>query len=161
MLELRDKAPDFNLTDENGNKVSLEDMKGSWVVLYFYPRDNTPGCVTEALQFTAQMDAFTRLGVKVIGVSSDSCERHKQFIIKHDIKVRLLSDPGREVQDAYSDWGEDRRPGKLFRGLRRSTVIIDPEGRIVHYWPKVRPNGHAEEVRRTLAELQAELEKDQ
>lgn len=155
MVKVGDKAPEFTLKDENGDNVKLSDMKGSWVVLYFYPKDNTAGCTTEALQFTEHIEDFRKMNAKVVGVSADSCESHQRFMVKHDLAVKLLSDPEHKVLEQYSAWGQKKMYGKVFMGIQRSTVLIDPEGKIAHHWPKVKAAGHAAQVKDKLAELHA------
>ncbi len=154
MIKPGEKAPDFTLKDSEGNPVKLSDMKGSWVVLYFYPRDATPGCTTEATQFTAYMKDFTKMGAEVLGVSADSCDSHQRFMVKFDLKVKLLSDPQHKVLERYSAWGSKKIAGKVLMGINRSTVLIDPEGKVAHHWPRVKADGHAEEVKAKLTELQ-------
>lgn len=155
MIKVGDKAPDFELKDADKNNISLGDMKGKWVVLYFYPKDNTPGCTTEATQFTSLIKDFRKMNVEVLGVSADTCESHERFMVKFDLGVRLLSDPEHQVLERYSAWGEKKMYGKVFMGIERSTVLIDPEGRIAWHWPKVKADGHAEEVLAKLKELQS------
>ncbi|TET23472.1 MAG: peroxiredoxin [Candidatus Stahlbacteria bacterium] len=154
MIKPGDKAPDFTLKDSEGNPVKLSDMKGSWVVLYFYPRDATPGCTTEALQFTRHIADFKNANAQVLGVSADSCDSHQRFMVKFDLKVKLLSDPQHKVLERYSAWGEKKMAGKVLMGINRSTVLIDPEGKVVHHWPEVKADGHATQVKAKLAELQ-------
>ncbi|MBN2379872.1 thioredoxin-dependent thiol peroxidase [candidate division WOR-3 bacterium] len=154
MIEIGKKAPDFTLKDESGEEVKLSDMKGKWVVLYFYPKDNTPGCTTEALQFTEHAADFAKMNARVLGISADSCESHQRFMVKHDLKVKLLSDPEHEVLEKYWAWGEKKMYGKTFLGIQRSTVLIDPEGKIALHWPNVKAKGHAAQVKEKLAEIQ-------
>ena len=154
MIKPGDRAPDFTLKDEAGNPVKLSDMKGSWVVLYFYPKDNTPGCTTEALQFTQHIADFRKMNAEVLGVSADTCDSHQRFMVKFDLKVKLLSDPEHKVLERYSAWGEKKLYGKIFLGIQRSTVLIDPRGKIAYHWPKIKADGHAEEVKAKLTELQ-------
>lgn len=154
-LETGKAAPDFTLPDQDGNDVTLSDLRGSWVVLYFYPRDDTPGCTTEACEFTASLDGFAGLDAVVLGCSPDRPEKHRRFIAKHGIGVRLLSDPEHSVMERYGAWGEKKMYGRTSQGVIRSTVLIDPEGTVVHHWPKVRAAGHAEKVRSVLEELRA------
>ncbi len=155
MIETGKKAPEFTLPDHDGEPVRLSDLSGSWVVLYFYPKDDTPGCTTQACEFTEGIEAFEDLDAVVLGCSPDSPESHKRFIAKHDLAVRLLSDPDHRVMETYGAWGEKTNYGRTSQGVIRSTVLIDPDGRIVHHWPNVRAAGHAEQVREKLAELQA------
>jgi peroxiredoxin Q/BCP len=147
------KAPGFSLADENDVKVKLSDFAGRWVVLYFYPRDNTPGCTTEACEFTESLARFEKLDAKVLGCSPDSPESHQTFIGKQKLKLTLLSDPDHAVMEKYGAWGEKNLYGKVSLGVIRSTVIIDPEGKVAHHYPKVRAQGHAEEVRAQLVKL--------
>jgi peroxiredoxin Q/BCP len=148
------KAPDFVLQDQDGQKLKLSDCAGSWVVLYFYPKDDTPGCTAEACEFTDGIKGFKGLNAVVLGCSPDSPEKHRKFIAKYNLAVRLLSDPTHEVMEAYGAWGEKNMYGKVTVGVIRSTVIIDPEGRIAHRWKRVKAKGHAEKVRQRLEELQ-------
>lgn len=152
-IAVGEPAPAFSLPDHNGEVVSLADFAGKWVVLYFYPKDDTPGCTTEACQFSEGIEAFSGLDAVVLGVSPDSPASHRKFIAKYDLKVTLLSDPEHEVLKAYGAWGEKKMYGKTVQGVTRSTVLIDPEGRIAHHWPNVKADGHAAAVRERLAQL--------
>lgn len=154
-IEIGKAAPKFTLPDQDGTEVALGDLRGRWVVLYFYPRDDTPGCTVEACEFTEGIDAFAGLDAEVLGCSPDSPEKHRKFIAKHGLKIRLLSDPDHGVMEAYGAWGEKNMYGRVSRGVIRSTVIIDPDGRIAHHWKKVRAKGHALKVQETLASLQS------
>jgi len=154
-IEVGRAAPPFTLPDQDSVEVSLDALLGRWVVLYFYPRDDTPGCTTEACEFTEGIEAFRELDAEVFGCSPDSPEEHRKFIAKHNLDVRLLSDPGHEVMAAYGAWGEKNMYGKVTVGVIRSTVIIDPEGRIAHRWKRASAKGHAEKVREKLEELQS------
>jgi len=154
-LEIGDTAPDFSAIDHNGAMFNLREARGSWLVLYFYPKDDTPGCTTEACEFTEGIESFRDISAEVIGCSPDSPERHRKFIEKYGLKLRLLSDPEHKVMEAYGAWGEKKLYGKKVVGTIRSTVIIDPEGRIAHRWKSVRAKGHAEKVRERLEKLQA------
>jgi peroxiredoxin Q/BCP len=154
-IEEGKKAPAFRLPDQDEKVVSLSDLKGNWVVLYFYPKDDTPGCTTEACEFTDGIADFEGLNAVVLGCSPDSPEQHQKFIAKYDLGVRLLSDPGHEVMEAYGAWGEKNLYGKIKVGVIRSTVIIDPEGRVAHRWKRVKARGHALKVSERLAQLQA------
>jgi thioredoxin-dependent peroxiredoxin len=147
------KAPAFSLENQDGETVKLADLKGRWVVLYFYPKDDTPGCTTEACDFTAGLAAFEGLNAVVYGCSADSPESHTKFIAKRALKVGLLSDPKHEMMEKYGAWGEKNMYGKISQGIIRSTVILDPEGKVAHRWAKVKAAGHAEAVRAKLAEL--------
>ncbi len=152
-IEAGQKAPAFTLPDQDGREVKLTDHAGKWVVLYFYPRDDTPGCTTEACEFTAGIEAFRGLDAVVLGCSPDSPEKHRRFIAKHELGITLLSDPGHEVMERYGAWGEKNNYGKKTMGVIRSTVIIDPHGLLAHHWRKVKAAGHAEKVREKLREL--------
>lgn len=154
-LAVGKKAPAFAAKNQDDEVVRLADLKGQWVVLYFYPKDDTPGCTTEACEFTASIKDFEKLDAVVLGVSPDSTERHRKFIAKYKLKVSLLSDPEHELLEPYGAWGDKKLYGRSFVGVIRSTVIINPEGKIARHWPKVKAAGHAEEVRATLRELQA------
>jgi peroxiredoxin Q/BCP len=153
MIAVGKKAPAFKLPDQDDEIVSLGDYKGQWVVLYFYPRDDTPGCTKEACEFTAGLRGFLRLDAVVLGCSPDTAARHRAFIKKHKLKVRLLSDPGHLVMERYDAWGEKVLYGKTTVGVKRSTVVIDPSGKVAHHWRAVKSAGHADKVREKLAEL--------
>ena len=148
------KAPDFTSVDQDDKKVKLSELKGKWVVLYFYPKDDTPGCTVEACDFTAGLKDFEGLDGVVLGCSPDSTESHRKFIAKYKLKIRLLSDPEHDVLEKYGAWGEKNMYGKVSMGVIRSTVIIDPEGKVAHHWAKVKAQGHADAVKEKLEELQ-------
>ncbi|MHA2037744.1 MAG: thioredoxin-dependent thiol peroxidase [Promethearchaeota archaeon] len=152
-LKVGEEAPQFCLPDKDNKKVCLQDFKGKYVVLYFYPKDNTPGCTTEAIGFTGILPELQKLDAEVVGVSPDSPESHAKFIEKKNLKVILLSDVEKEVLKAYRKWGKKKFRGKEYIGVTRSTFLIDPEGKIAHLWPKVSVNGHPEEVKEILVEL--------
>jgi thioredoxin-dependent peroxiredoxin len=152
-LEIGKKAPSFTLPDENGSKVALSSLAGQWVVLYFYPKDDTPGCTVEACDFTSGLSKFEKMDAVVFGCSRDTPESHRKFIAKYKLKIKLLSDPEHAVMEKYSAWGEKNNYGKKTMGVIRSTVLIDPAGRVAHHWPSVKSAGHAEQVRAKLAEL--------
>ena len=154
-LAVGSRAPAFSLQDAEGNKVRLADFKGQWVVLYFYPRDDTPGCTTEACEFTEALSEFEGLGAVVLGCSPDTPASHQKFAAKHELGITLLSDPEHAALEAYGAWGEKTLYGKKSLGVIRTTVLIDPAGKIRHVWPKVKAAGHAEAVRSKLAELAA------
>ncbi|ACL03897.1 alkyl hydroperoxide reductase/ Thiol specific antioxidant/ Mal allergen [Desulfatibacillum aliphaticivorans] len=142
-----DKAPDFCLKDGNENEVCLKDFAGKWTVLYFYPRDNTSGCTTEALEFTALLPEFEKNNAAVIGVSKDSTASHKKFTDKHSLGVTLLSDPDKEVLEKYGAWRLKKMYGKESMGVVRSTFLIDPKGKIHTAWGRVgKAAGHAQKV---------------
>jgi peroxiredoxin Q/BCP len=152
-IEVGKKAPAFTLEDETGTKVKLSDLAGRWVVLYFYPKDDTPGCTIEACEFTSGLRGFEQLRAAVFGCSRDSAESHRRFIAKQKLTVKLLSDPDHRVMEKYGAWGEKHNYGKTTMGVLRSTVLIDPQGVVAWHWPTVKAAGHAEEVREKLAEL--------
>lgn len=153
MIEVGKKAPAFTLPDQDGNRVRLSELAGNWVVLYFYPKDDTPGCTTEACEFTDSIADFEGMDAVVMGCSPDSPESHRKFIGNHDLKLRLLSDEDHEVMEKYDAWGEKSLYGKKVVGVKRSTVLIDPKGRIAEHWSNVRAAGHAAKVAARLQEL--------
>ena len=146
MLEVGTKAPAFTLPDKNGNPVSLSDFAGKRVVLYFYPRDNTPGCTRQACAFAQNYDAFQELGVEVIGVSKDSAASHEKFAAKYELPFILLSDPELTVLQAYDVWKEKKQYGKVSMGVVRSTYVIGPDGTIEKAMPKVKPDTNAADI---------------
>ena len=150
MLEVGMKAPQFTLTDGNGNTVSLADYLGKKVVLYFYPKDNTPGCTRQACAFAGAYDAFRKKGVEVIGISKDSVASHAKFAEKYSLPFVLLSDPARVAIEAYGVWQEKKQYGKVSMGVVRTTFLIDEQGNIAKIMPKVKPDTNAAEI---LAEL--------
>ena len=145
-LEVGTKAPAFTLKDEHGEKVSLKDLVGNRVVLYFYPADDTPGCTKEACQFNDEFAAFTKLGVLVFGVSPDGAEKHVAFKKKYGLNFALLSDPEKTVMATYGAYGEKMNYGKTIMGVIRSTFVIGPTGTIEHAFYGVRADGHAAKV---------------
>jgi len=145
-LNVGDKAPSFSLATDGGGRISLKDLSGKPIVLYFYPKDDTSGCTREAVAFTGLMAKFNRLGVKVIGVSKDSVESHDKFKSKHDLGVVLGSDPDGKVVESYGCWVEKSLYGRKYMGIDRSTFLIDPKGKISRIWRKVKVPGHAEDV---------------
>jgi peroxiredoxin Q/BCP len=155
MIEVGQKAPEFTLEDQDGEKVRLADLKGRWTVLYFYPRDDTPGCTTEACEFTAGIRAFEDLEAAVLGCSPDTPESHRKFIEKHRLAVTLLSDPDHAVLESYGAWGEKKLYGEKSFGVIRSTVIIDPSGKVAARWTNVKAEGHADAVHKELETLKA------
>ena len=146
MLETGMKAPDFTLTDKDGNSVSLSDFLGKKVVLYFYPKDNTPGCTRQACAFAGAYDAFREKQVTVIGISRDSVASHVKFAEKYALPFVLLSDPERQAIEAYGVWQEKKNYGKVSMGVVRSTFIIDEGGVIEKVMPKVKPDTNAAEI---------------
>ncbi len=153
MLEAGDKAPLFTLPDQNGDKVALEDFRGTPLVLYFYPKDGTPGCTAQACHIRDGWGEFQERGVAVIGVSPDPVERHAEFTNEHGLPHTLLADPEHEVMEQYGAWGEKNMYGKVSVGPIRSTVLIDGEGRIVKRWKRVQAAKHAEQVLKAVDTL--------
>jgi len=152
-LKVGDLAPEFCLPDKDNKDVCLKDFKGKNVILYFYPKDNTPSCTTEAIGFTSILKDFEKLDAVVIGVSPDSPSSHAKFIEKKNLKVVLLSDEDKEILKVYGAWGLKKFRGKTYQGVIRSTYLIDTSGKIAHAWPKVSVKGHPEDVKNTLSEL--------
>ena len=153
MLEVGTKAPDFTLNDKDGNLVSLNDFIGKKVVLYFYPKDNTPGCTKQACAFAGAYKAFEELGVQVIGISKDSVKSHANFAAKYDLPFVLLADPELQAIQAYDVWKEKKLYGKVSMGVVRTTYVIDENGLIEKVMPKVKPDTNAAEI---LAYLRGE-----
>ncbi len=154
MLQTGQKAPDFTSVNQNNQSVSLSDYLGSKnVVLYFYPKDDTPGCTIEANDFTRLTDEFSQLDTVVIGVSKDSCDSHMAFIDKYDLKVELLADTSGELCAAYDVWREKEKNGVKKMGIVRSTFVIDKNGVLVEAQYGVDPNGHAEAILETVKQL--------
>lgn len=149
------QAPEFCLPNQDGAEISLRDLKGKWVVLYFYPKDDTPGCTTEACDFTTSIQDFEDLDAIVIGVSPDSVAKHKKFVDKHSLKVTLLSDEQKTTLNDYGVWQEKSMCGKKYMGVVRTTVIINPEGLIVKQFNNVKVKGHIDAVKKALQELKA------
>lgn len=145
-------APDFTLESDEGGSITLSEMKGKTVVLYFYPKDDTPGCTTEAQSFSALADDFAAANAAVVGVSRDSVKRHANFRRKYDLKVRLGADPG-EVTEAYGVWVEKSLYGRQYMGIERATFLIDGSGVVRRVWRKVKVAGHAAEVLAATQEL--------
>ena len=155
MLEVGQVAPDFRLLDQDGQVRSLMDARGRWVVVYFYPKDDTPGCTKEACSFRDDLPRFEGLNAVVWGVSADDERTHQKFAQKYDLNFPLLIDPDKAMLGAYGAWVEKSMYGKTYMGVPRITYLIDPEGRVARAWPKVKPEEHAAEVASALAELQA------
>ncbi len=145
-LKAGDFAPDFTLDTDSGEAVTLSELKGQHVVLYFYPKDDTPGCTIEAQQFSAKADAFEMEDAVVIGISKDNIAKHCKFRDKYDLKVRLASDEEGTVCEAYDCWVEKSMYGKKYMGIERNTFLINAQGKIARIWKKVKPEGHADEV---------------
>ncbi len=147
------QAPGFELETDTQGPIRLEDFRGKWVVLYFYPKDNTSGCTTEAKDFTALKEDFAKAGAVIIGVSPDTVRKHANFRAKHDLGIILAADPERQAIKAYGVWKEKSMYGRKYMGVERSTFLIDPQGKIARIWRKVRVKGHAEAVLEALREL--------
>ena len=142
-----DAMPDIAMETPDGGIVSPADLAGGKAVIFFYPRDNTPGCTTEAKDFSALKSEFEAAGVRLLGVSKDSPQKHRNFIAKHDLTVDLATDPEENgLSDVLGVWGEKKNYGRTYMGMIRSTYLIDADGRIDRIWPKVRVKGHAQEV---------------
>ena len=146
MLELNQLAPDFTLLDQDGNSVSLSDFRGKRVVLYFYPRDNTPGCTRQACACAAAYDGFREIDAVVIGISKDSTASHRKFADKYELPFILLSDPELQAIQAFGVWQEKKNYGKVSMGVVRTTFVIDAEGKIEKIMPKVKPDTNAAEI---------------
>ncbi|MBO8157833.1 MAG: thioredoxin-dependent thiol peroxidase [Bacillaceae bacterium] len=145
-VEVGKQAPDFELEASNGEKVKLSDFRGKHVVLYFYPKDMTPGCTTEAKDFRDHHESFADLDAVILGVSPDPVERHQKFIEKHDLPFLLLADEDHKVAELYGVWKLKKNFGKEYMGIERSTFVIDQDGNLVKEWRKVRVKGHVEEA---------------
>lgn len=146
-------APGFCLRNTSGAETRLEDYRGRWVVLYSYPKDNTPGCTVEAQEFSALRGEFETLNAVVLGMSPDSVKSHQGFTGKHELRVDLLSDPDHQILERFGAWRLKKNYGKEYMGVGRSTFLIDPAGVVRHAWPEVKAAGHAAEVLARLREL--------
>lgn len=150
------KAAPFKLESSKGGRISLSTFKGSWVVLYFYPKDATSGCTREAVDFSSLIDSFKKHNAVIIGISPDSSASHNRFIEKNDLSVTLLSDPDHSVLETYGVWQKKSMYGREYYGVVRTTLLIDPNGKIQKRWDKVTVQGHAQAVLDTLIDLQKE-----
>jgi thioredoxin-dependent peroxiredoxin len=148
MIEMKvgESAPEFTAIDRSGKNISLQDFKDRSIVLYFYPKDNTPGCTTEAIDFTDKLPQFQALNTQVIGISPDSIGSHGKFIDKHQLKITLLSDPEHQIAESYGVWQLKKFMGKEYMGIVRSTFLIDPNGIISQIWSNVRVKNHVDTV---------------
>jgi peroxiredoxin Q/BCP len=153
MINIGELAPQFCLPKHGGDQVCLKDLKGRWVVLYFYPKDLTQGCTLEALDFTAAKKNFEKLGAEILGVSADSLDSHRRFREKNNLTITLLSDEEKKTLEAYGAWQIKKMYGREFKGVIRSTFLIDPKGIVVFTWPKVKVANHVNEVLTKLKEL--------
>ena len=145
-VEIGKQAPDFTLPNQNGEKVSLSDFEGKNVVLYFYPKDMTPGCTTQACDFRDHHESFGELDAVIVGISPDPVSRHEKFIDKHDLPFLLLADEDKQAAEAYDVWKLKKNFGREYYGIERSTFIIDKEGKVQKEYRKVRVKGHVEEA---------------
>lgn len=145
-LDVASKAPGFDMASDGGGRVSLSDYAGKTLVLYFYPKDDTSGCTKQAIAFTEHLNALTKAGADVLGVSKDSVASHDKFVAKHDLGIKLASDESLETCQAYGVWVEKNMYGRKYMGIERSTFVIGPDGKIAALWRKVRVAGHVEKV---------------
>lgn len=152
-LDINDEAPDFCLPDQNEEKLCLDDFKGKNLVLYFYPKDNTPGCSLEAMMFTKYKPEFENRNTTVVGVSKDSCESHKRFIEKKDLNLTLISDEDKQIHKKYGVWRPKKFMGKEMLGTVRTTFLINSDGKIKKIWDNVKVKGHAEDVLEEVKKL--------
>ncbi|WP_299545965.1 thioredoxin-dependent thiol peroxidase [uncultured Helicobacter sp.] len=152
-LQINEEAPLFSLPNQDNAEISLRDFRGSFVVLYFYPKDKTPGCTTQACDFRDSMNALGALNAVVLGVSPDSVKSHQSFIEKEGLNFTLLSDEEKNVLKLYGAWGLKKLYGKEYEGVIRSTFIIDPKGKIAFFWKNVKVKGHIDAVKEKLKEL--------
>lgn len=155
MIQLEQKAPEFCLPNQDDVEICLRDLKGKWIVLYFYPKDNTPGCTTEACEFTEALPEFSNMDAIILGVSADSTKKHRNFIEKKELAITLLSDEETTMMQEYGVWQLKKNYGKEYMGIVRTTLIINTEGVIKALWEKVRVKGHVEAVQEELRRLQA------
>ena len=156
MIKEGNKIPELNLVDQDNRKRPLKEFRGKWLVLYAYPKDLTPGCTIEAVDFSSLGPAFAKAGSQVVGLSPDSPEKHCRFIEKKELSLILLSDPEHKGLDKLGAWGPKKFMGKEYDGVLRSTWLVDPEGKVRKIWANVRVKGHAREVLDTLKALQAD-----
>jgi len=152
-LNIGNKAPEFCLPNQNGKEICLGSYKGDWVVLYFYPKDNTQGCTLEALDFTLNKKEFEKNGATIVGISPDSVKSHQNFCIKNELSITLLSDPEHIILEKYNVWKLKKMYDRDYYGVERTTFLIDPEGKIAEIWYKVKVKGHVEAVKERLIEL--------
>lgn len=152
-LRIGSTAPEFSLIDQNGHEMSLKDLAGHWTVIYFYPKDDTPGCTTEACEFTDLVGSFEKYKARVLGISPDLPDSHRKFIAQKSLKLTLLSDPEHRMMSSYGVWGKKKQFGREQVGVIRSTFLVDPAGKIAHAWSNVKAAGHAEKVQQILGKL--------
>ena len=154
MLKVGQPAPEFTASNQLGVTLNLRDFQNQWLILYFYPKDNTPGCTTEAIDFTNQLAQFKSLNAQVVGISPDSIDSHAKFMNKHNLEITLLSDPEHQIAEQYGVWQLKKFMGKEYMGIVRSTLIIDPDGKIAYIWSNVRIKNHINNVLVELKQLQ-------
>ena len=152
MISIGDNAPQFNLSTNGEGQFSLADAAGKYLILYFYPKDDTPGCTKEAIGFSEASTAFDAQNAMVVGVSRDTVKKHDKFVGKYDLRIPLISDEEGSLCEAFSTWVEKSMYGKTYMGIERATFLISPDGKVLHIWRKVKVPGHVEEV---LAQLQS------
>lgn len=155
-LQIGELAPEFTLTDQNGSTHNLTQYRGQWVVVYFYPKDDTPGCTKEACSFRDQFEALKERSIVVLGISKDTQLSHKKFAEKYNLNFTILSDPEVEIIKKYQAWGEKKMMGKTYEGILRITYVIDPQGIIRKVYEKVKPQDHAMEILEDVNELRQE-----
>ena len=154
-MNIGQSAPEFTALDRDGKSTQLQDFNGQWLVLYFYPKDLTPGCTTQAIEFTAQLPQFQALNTQIVGISPDSIASHDKFIKKHSLEIILLSDPEHQIAEAYGVWQLKKFMGKEYMGIVRSTFLIDPSGKIVQVWSKVKVKNHVDTVLQAVRSISA------
>lgn len=154
MLKVGDKAPLFELPDQDNKLHKLSDFKDSWVLVYFYPKDDTPGCTTEACSVRDNFSELGKAGLRVVGISTDTTQSHKKFEQKYDLNFTLLADADKKVVEDYGVWGEKKFMGKTYLGTKRTSFLIDPEGKIVKIYENVNPNQHIKEVLQDFKNLE-------
>ena len=154
MLEIGDAIPAFCLPNQDEEEICFRDIKGRWAVIYFYPKDNTPGCTTEACAFTEALPDFTALEAIILGVSPDSPKKHRNFIEKKNLKITLLADESKDLCKSFGVWQLKKFMGREYMGVVRSTFLIAPDGTLAYKWGKVKVKGHVDEVKEKLKELQ-------
>ena len=153
MLKVKQKAPDFVLKDQAGQEQSLSDYRDQWVLVYFYPKDDTPGCTKEACMISDDFPKFKKLKLKVLGISADSVKSHAKFVEKYDLPFALLSDEDKKVIKAYKVWAKKKFMGREYMGILRTSFLVDPKGNIAKIYENVKPAEHAEEILTDLKKL--------
>lgn len=153
--EVGDSVLDFCLPNKDEIEICLRDFTGKWLVVYFYPKDNTPGCTNEAIDFTKELEVFEKLDAVIIGISPDSPKKHSNFIEKYDLKIILLSDEDKEICTKFGVWQKKKMYGKEYFGVVRSTFLINPDGKIAKIWQKVKVKNHANDVKNALMEIKS------